>query len=53
MQNVRFEGKKIVITKELRKVILDLLNENNYSDSTKDNDDIIITPKKTFRKKYH
>lgn len=52
MQDVHFEGKKIIITKELRKVILDLVNENNYSDSSTE-DINLSTPKKHFRKKYH
>ncbi len=40
MANIHFDGNKIVITNEIRKIIKDLASENDYSDSnTQDDND--------------
>lgn len=36
MENIQFEDNQLIITNRLRKIILDLITENDYSDSTND-----------------
>lgn len=45
------EGKKIVYSNSIRKIIIDLINENNYSEETEEELNIPKTTKFTFHKK--
>lgn len=54
MQNIHFDGNKIIITKEIRKIISDLQNENDFSDSKTDEyiENELPIKRSYFSKKY-
>lgn len=45
------EGKKVIYSNYLRKIIVDLVNETNYSEETEEELNIPKTTKFTFHKK--